>query len=196
MPTPPPIPEEVHTPRLLLRRPQPADAEALCAAISASLPELQPWMFWAQTPPDVEATRENLQDVAAKFGTRENLRYHVWRVPEQAGGALELIGSSGYHALDWRVPKGEIGYWIATAHAGQGYATEVTHALTELALNPAEAGGLGFRRLEIRCDPANQRSARIPPMLGYALDAHLVNDTVAANDLAQVRDTLIFSRTS
>ncbi|THF68772.1 GNAT family N-acetyltransferase [Deinococcus sp. Arct2-2] len=200
MPTPPPIlhtvPPEVRTPRLLLRRPQPADAEALCAAIQASLPELQPWMFWAQTPPDLIATRDRLEDVAAEFDARRELRYHVWRVPEQAGVPLELIGSSGYHALDWRVPKGEIGYWIATAHAGQGYATEVTHALTELALHPAAEGGLGFCRLEIRCDPTNHRSARIPPTLGYTLDAHLVNDTVAANDPGQLRDTLIFSRTS
>ncbi|WP_019009049.1 GNAT family N-acetyltransferase [Deinococcus aquatilis] len=195
MPTPPPIPHEVRTPRLLLRRPQPADAEALCAAVLASLPELQPWMFWAQTLPEVEATRKNLQEVAAKFDARENLRYHLWRVPEQPSQPLELVGSSGYHALDWQVPKGEIGYWIATAHAGQGYATEVTHALTELALTPAAEGGLGFRRLEIRCDPANGRSARIPPTLGYQLDAHLVNDAVAASDPAELRDTLIFSRT-
>ncbi|MDB5044105.1 MAG: family acetyltransferase [Deinococcus sp.] len=195
MPLSPAVPHEIRTPRLLLRRPQSADAEALCAAITASLPELRPWMFWAQTPPDVEATRENLRDVAAKFDARENLRYHVWCVPEQAEEPLELIGSSGYHALDWRVPKGEIGYWIATAQAGRGYATEVTHALTELALTPVADGGFGFRRLEIRCDPANQRSARIPPALGYALDAHLVNDTVAANDPEQVRDTLIFSQT-
>ena len=94
-----------------------------------------------------------------------------------------------------RCPRAKSGTGSPRAHAGQGYATEVTHALTELALTPAAEGGLGFRRLEIRCDPANGRSARIPPTLGYQLDAHLINDAVAANDPAELRDTLIFSRT-
>ncbi|MFC6617118.1 GNAT family N-acetyltransferase [Deinococcus radiophilus] len=31
-------------------------------------------------------------------------------------------------ALDWSVPRGEIGYWIATPHTGQGYALEVAQA--------------------------------------------------------------------
>lgn len=182
------VPAEIVTPRLRLRRPDPADAEALVAAVNASLPELRAWMTWAQAPMTLEASRENLTGAAERFDSRENLRYHVWNAD-----GTELVGSSGYHALDWRLPKGEIGYWIATAHAGQGYAREVTQALTDLALTDRAAGGLGLRRLEIRCDPANGRSARIPPALGYALDARLVNDDVTA-DGSGVRDTLIFSR--
>ncbi|WP_217612437.1 GNAT family N-acetyltransferase, partial [Deinococcus sp. GbtcB9] len=76
---------------------------------------------------------------------REDLRYLVWNAD-----GTERVGSSGSHALDWRVPKGESGYWIATAHAGQGCAREATQALTDLALTDGAAGGLGLRRLEIR----------------------------------------------
>ncbi|MGX9685847.1 GNAT family N-acetyltransferase [Deinococcus wulumuqiensis] len=53
---------------------------------------------------------------------------------------------------------------------------------------------LGFRRLEIRCDARNERSARIPRALGYVQDALLKNDDVAADDPGQLRDTLVFSR--
>lgn len=187
---PPPVPAEVRTPRLLLRAPRPDDAPAVHAAVHASLPELRRWMVWAQRPADLPATVENLREAAGNFGTRENLRYLVWNAD-----GTDLVGSSGYHALDWRVPKGEIGYWIATAHAGRGYATEVARALTDLGLRAPEEGGLGLRRIEIRTDSRNERSARIPRALGYTLDATLVNDDVAANDPAQLRDTLIFSVT-
>ncbi|EYB69376.1 ribosomal protein N-acetyltransferase [Deinococcus phoenicis] len=184
-PTLPPVPGEVRTPRLLLRAPRPGDAPAVHAAVHASLPELRTWMVWAQTPLDLPGTVENLREAAQRFAARENLRYLVWN-PD----GTRLIGSSGYHALDWRVPKAEVGYWIATAHTGQGYATEVTRALTELGLDT-----LGFRRIEVRCDSRNGRSARIPRALGYTLDATFRNDDVAAHDPSQLRDTLVFSVT-
>ncbi|MFC6617117.1 GNAT family N-acetyltransferase [Deinococcus radiophilus] len=53
---------------------------------------------------------------------------------------------------------------------------------------------MGFRRLEIRCDPRNVRSRRIPERLGYRLDAHLVHDARSA-DGRELRDTLIYSQT-
>ncbi|GGM13911.1 ribosomal protein N-acetyltransferase [Deinococcus aerophilus] len=149
------------------------------------MPELRRWMVWAQKPLDLPGTAENLRAAAERFATREELRLLVW-----TADGRELIGSSGYHALDWRVPKAEIGYWIASAHTGHGHAQEVAGALTGFGLN-----GLGFRRIEIRCDAANARSARIPRALGYTLDATLRNDAVAADDPAQLRDTLVFSMT-
>lgn len=179
----PDVPAELLTPRLRLRRPNPADAAALARAVNASLPELKAWMHWAQAPMTEDAARENLRGAAEKFDQRETLRYHVWNAE-----ATEFLGSTGYHALDWRVPKGEIGYWIVSEHAGRGYAREAAQALTTLALDR-----LGFRRVEIRCDPLNTRSARIPAALGYALDARLVNDDVTP-DGQDLRDTLVFSR--
>lgn len=142
-------------------------------------------MVWAQEPLVLPGTAENLRAAAERYATREELRLLVW-----TADGRELIGSSGYHAVDWRVPKAEIGYWIATAHTGHGHATEVARALTTFGLKE-----LDFRRLEIRCDAANTRSARIPRALGYALDATLRHNAVAADDPAQLRDTLVFSVT-
>ncbi|WP_412028449.1 GNAT family N-acetyltransferase [Deinococcus yunweiensis] len=183
--TAPTVPTEFHTARLLLRAPRPEDAQAQVDTVNASLPELRRWMLWAQEPQTLDGARENLTRAADAYATGENLRLMVWN-PE----GTELIGSSGYHSLDWRVPKGEIGYWIATAHTGHGYAQEVAAFLTDYALND-----LRLRRIEIRCDANNERSARIPQVLGYALDARLVNDDVAAADPTQLRDTLIYSKT-
>ncbi|WP_261663550.1 GNAT family N-acetyltransferase [Deinococcus sp. Marseille-Q6407] len=183
------IARELRTARLVLRAPARTDSEAALAAQLASRAELKSWMLWAQEEPTLEGVRAGLAGAEERFGSGEQLRYHVW---DALSG--EFIGSSGFHSLDWRVPKGEIGYWIATPHTGHGYALEVTQALTHFGLAGQEEGGLGFRRLEIRCDPMNARSRRIPERLGYRLDAELVNDTVSA-DAAEVRNTLVFSRT-
>ncbi|QLG11490.1 GNAT family N-acetyltransferase [Deinococcus sp. D7000] len=181
--TAPHVPSELRTPQLLLRAPRPEDAPAVHAAVQASLPELRPWMVWAQEPDDLPATTQNLQAAAERYATREELRLLVWNA-----AGTELIGSSGFHALDWRVPKGEIGYWISSAHTGHGHAQEVAGALTTFGLDT-----LGLRRIEIRCDSANERSARIPRALGYTLDATLRHNAVAADNPARLRDTLVFS---
>lgn len=180
----PDLPTEFRTARLLLRAPRPEDAQAQVDAINGSLPELRLWMRWAQEPQTLEGARENLTRAADAYAKRESLRLLVWNA-----NGTELIGSSGYHSLEWDVPKGEIGYWIATAHTGKGYAQEVAEFLTKYALNTLE-----FHRIEIRCDPLNARSARIPQQLGYTLDAHLKNDERSVNNPTELRDTLIYSK--
>lgn len=67
--------------------------------------------------------------------------------------------------------------------------TEAARALTEFGLDT-----LGFRRIEIRCDPLNERSHAIARRLGYRLDGRLVNNVVAADDPSCLRDTLVFSQ--
>lgn len=184
MTAPADLPTEFRTPRLLLRSPRPEDAAAQVRAIAESHAELRRWMVWAQEVQTPQQATENLTRAQAAYAKGESLRLLVW-----SADGRELIGSSGFHALDWRVPKAEIGYWIATPHTGQGYAQEVAAFLTDYGLNT-----LGFRRLEIRCDARNERSAHIPRALGYVQDALLRNDDVAADDPGQLRDTLVFSR--
>ena len=66
------------------------------------------------------------------------------------------------------VPSFEIGYWIHTAHAGQGYVTEAARALAILAFD-----GLGSRRVEIRMVENNQRSRAVAGRLGFEWEATL-----------------------
>ena len=178
------IPDTVQTPRLLLRAPRKTDGPAMHQAVAASLPELKRWMVWAQQPLDEAGYTSNMAAAAETFAERTELRYLIW----DAGGR-ELLGSTGFHALNWQVPKGEIGYWVHSEHAGQGYASEATQALTGFGF-----GVLGLRRIEIRCDALNEASAHIARKLGYGLDARLVNNLVAADDVDEVRDTLVFSQ--
>ncbi len=176
--------ERIDTARLSLRAPCAENGPALHAAVHASLPELRAWMIWAASPLDELGYIDHLRDAAERFQARTELRYLIFDRTTET-----LVGSTGIHNLNWRVPKGEIGYWVDTRFAGRGLVTEAVIALTEYAQKD-----LRFRRVEIRCDAQNVRSRAVAQRAGYTLDATLINDDVAAHDSSQLRDTLIFSR--
>ncbi len=178
------IPTEIETPRLVLRCPREGDGAPFHDAIHASLPELRPWLTWVQNPLDAQGYEASLRQAASRFLIRQELRYLIFDKAEDI-----LLGGTGFHALDWRVPKGEIGYWVDTRHAGRGYVTEAIEALTALGLKT-----IGFRRIEIRCDPLNEKSHAIPRRLNYQLDGHFVNNAIAPDDPSRLCDSLVFSR--
>ncbi|AZI43155.1 N-acetyltransferase [Deinococcus psychrotolerans] len=187
MPEPVPFPESLSTPRLLLRVPTAADGPLMAAVVNANLEHLRPWMPWAQQPRTPEQQSESMARAHDRFLQGEDLMYLMLK-----GG--QLIGSCGLHRIDWSVPAGDIGYWLDSRHLGHGYVTEMAAALTDLALTPAQRGGLGFERLEIRCDPRNHKSAAVPKRLGYELEARLKRNARDAQHPEQLRDTLVFAK--
>ncbi|WP_161881473.1 GNAT family N-acetyltransferase [Deinococcus alpinitundrae] len=187
MPDPAPFPETLTTPRLTLRVPTADDGPAMAALVNANLAHLRPWMPWAQTPRTPEQQRESMARAHERFLAGEDLMYLMLR-------RGQLIGSCGIHRIDWGVPVGDIGYWLDQRCEGHGYVTETAKALTELALTPAEQGGLGFARIEIRCDARNLRSAAVPERLGFEREARLKRNAADAQQPGQLRDTLIFAR--
>ncbi len=98
-----------------------------------------------------------------------------------------MVGSSGLHRINWDIPKFEIGYWCRKRFQGQGYITESTAAITKFAFET-----LGAKRVEIRCDPKNIRSRRIPERLGFELEGILRNDQLSPS--GELRDTMIFAK--
>ncbi len=100
-----------------------------------------------------------------------------------------MVASSGLHRVNWNVPKFEIGYWATTAYEGKGLITEAVLGIANFAFDTLHAA-----RVEIRCDPANTRSAHVAEKCGFVLEARLKND---ARDVGgSLRDTLVFVRTS
>ncbi len=169
------------TPRLVLRCWNPADAPLLADAVTASVDHLRPWMPWAHAEPEeLEAKVQRLRVFRADFDTDRDYIYGIFSPDER-----EVVGGTGMHP---RVGEGalEIGYWISLRHVGQGYATEAAAALTRVGFEVHE-----LERMEIRCDPLNERSAAVPRKLGYTLDATL-RARVRSVDGA-LRDTLVWS---
>ncbi|ACZ40423.1 GNAT family N-acetyltransferase [Sphaerobacter thermophilus] len=175
------FPEQFETERLLIRAPLPGDGAEVNAAILESLDRLRPWMEWVHPVPSVDDTEANIRQARADFLTRTELRLHLY---EKTTGAF--VGSSGLHRIDWRVPKMEIGYWVRTRYEGQGYVTEAVRGITRFAFET-----LGARRVEIRCDANNARSARVAERAGYRLEARLRSEAITPS--GALRDTLIYA---
>jgi RimJ/RimL family protein N-acetyltransferase len=158
------FPSAFETERLLVRAPRPGDGAELHAAIIESLAELTPWMPWAQEPQSPLTCENDVLSAYADFLARRDLRLQLYlrSAPET------MVGSSGLHRIDWSVPRLEIGYWLRTRFAGQGYATEAVRGVAAFAFRE-----LGAERLEIWCDERNERSAAVARRAGFRHEATL-----------------------
>jgi RimJ/RimL family protein N-acetyltransferase len=170
----------LRTPRLLLRSWRAADAAACKVAIDASLDALRPWIPWAHAEPSTpEAIEARLAGFEREFETGLDWKYGCF-----AADGRGTLGGAGLHP---RQGPGilEVGYWLRPTATGHGYATEMAAALTRCAV---ERHGIG--KVEIRVDPENRASARIPERLGFRLRERLVGN--AKTHDGKARDTLVW----
>jgi RimJ/RimL family protein N-acetyltransferase len=176
------FPESFETERLAIRSPLPGDGPEVHNAVRESIEELSAWMAWPKEHRTVDDSEANARRARVAFLARSELRLHIY-----LKGANTLVGIAGLQGIDWDVPKVEIGYWCRTSFTGHGYITEAVRAITSLAFD-----ALGARRVEIRCDPGNLKSARVAERAGFRLEATLHNNELGTD--GTLRDTLIFAR--
>jgi RimJ/RimL family protein N-acetyltransferase len=175
-------PYRIETERLVLRCWEPSDASALKEAVDSSLDHLRPWMPWAENEPQtIEEKVELLRRFRGNFDLGQDFVMGIFGRDES-----EVVGGSGLHT---RAGDGalEIGYWIRASRAGDGLGTECTAALTRVAFECC-----GVDRMEIRVEPANERSAAIPKKLGYTAEARLRRRLPAAGG-GEPRDMILFT---
>ena len=174
------IPEEIRSERLWLRAPHPQYAVEMNEAIRESIDELRPWMDWAQQAPGLRESIDQQLRAREAFLAREDLQLILF-----CGD--RLVGSSGLHRIDWKIPKFEIGYWVRTSEVGRGYASEAVSTIARFAFEQLSA-----RRVEIRSSARNQRSRAVPERLGFDLEGILRNDSQEPD--GTVRDTAIYAQ--
>lgn len=159
----PPPPYVIRTERLIIRCWEPRDAPLLKDALDTSLDHLRPWMPWAADDPQpVEEKEELLRRFRGQFDLGADFVYGIFAPDER-----EVIGGTGLHTRigDHAL---EIGYWIRASRVRCGYARESAAALTRVAVRVC-----GVDRVEIRVDPANEASLRVPRRLGFKEEATL-----------------------
>ena len=161
------IPERIEGERIYLRSCKPGDGPMVFEAVSASIEELKPWMPWANGIQTEERTEANIRESYADFILRKDLRLHIMRKADDA-----FLGSTGLHRIDWDALKFEIGYWVDSRHAKNGYVTEAVNLLTRFAFDELNAN-----RIEIRADTENKASRRIPENTGFTLEGILRHDS-------------------
>ncbi len=138
-------------------------------------------MAWAQALPSLEESEAYSQGSRNKFASREELPFRAYLRDTE----IFIVGS-GLHRIDWSVPKFEIGYWVRTPYAAQGFVTETVRALTEFAFSQLHA-----RRVEIRMDEQNGRSRRVAERAGFDLEGVLKNDCREVGN--HLRNTCVYA---
>jgi RimJ/RimL family protein N-acetyltransferase len=175
------VPDWIETERLTLRVPRAGDGRMVFASVRDSLEELKPWMPWARDDYSVESSEEWCRRSAADFIERKGLNFLMLL----KNG--EHVGNLGTAALDWDVPKVEIGYWLRTSHCGKGLVTEAVDAVCNVYLK-----SLKFERIEIRADELNERSWRVAERCGFVLEGTLRNDFRYPH--GRLRSTRVYSK--
>lgn len=171
----------IETERLVIRCYQPSDALMLKRAVDASLPELQAWLPWAKyEPEDLPAKVERLRQFRGFFDLGQDFIYAIFDPEEKV-----QIGSTGLHTRLGAYAR-EIGYWANSEYAGRGYITEAVQALLRVGFDIE-----GLQHIEIRCDPRNVNSSKIPERLGFTLEAVLKNRLYDAD--GAWRDVMIWT---
>ena len=178
-----PPPYRIESERLVVRCWEPRDAPLLKDAIDTSLDHLRPWMPWAHDEPQtLDEKVDLLRGFRGRFDAGEDFVYGIFSADES-----EVLGGSGLHT---RAGEGalEIGYWLRVGATGRGFATEMVAALTRVAFAVCNVD-----RVEIRIDPENEPSLRIPRRLGYVEEARLRRRLPARAPGGPRCDSLIFS---
>lgn len=154
------------TERLELRCYEPEDAEELMEVSARNKDHLARFLSWGLDEP--QTIDEKLELIRMWRGQCETERNFVYRVQRREDP--RLIGGTGLHPRP-SADGMEIGYWMDQDEGRQGFATELTAALTRFTLEVQ-----GATRVVIKCLPENEASSRIPEKLGFHKDGLLRRD--------------------
>lgn len=163
------LPDVIPAESIELRRWHPDYAGRLCAAVTASLEELRPWMPWAQESPTVDALATVLAEGDAGFEAGTEWQF-VMVLPDDE----QVVGAAGLHHRHGPATV-EIGYWVRSDTTHHGYATMASRALTSAAFAHLD----DVDEVEIRMDLGNRGSAAVPPRLGFRHTGDVVQEVQA-----------------
>lgn len=164
-PPTPVIPSRIETPRLVLRPYVAEDGPALFEAVQETQDELRLWIPWHDQHPTVEVSTETCVRLGEHFRARTDFTLGIF---DRASG--RFLGGTGLHRIRWELPSFEIGYWLRQSAVGHGYVTESTATLVRLCFEE-----LGAARVELVCDPRNERSTAVAERIGFLDEGTLRN---------------------
>ena len=179
---PAPLPDLIDSTRLSLRRHRVELAATMFDYIERDRVRLSRFLPWPPLITSVEDEVAYIEGINAQWGEGILFDFGLFRKGDDV-----YMGNLGVHSINWPHDGCELGYWLFGDYEGQGYMSEAVAALE------GELFGLGFHRVEIRCEAENHRSAQLPQRLGYHLDGNLRGARRVGSGYA---DTLVFSKLS
>ncbi len=183
----------VETERLLLRPWGDDDVSEAFALIDTHRDALRPTMPWVDAHRDAGACAASIRRYTQCHADErpDELVYGVFQ-----RGSGEAVGGVGLHSFRCETGQAQLGYWIVPPAEGQGYAGEAARALIDHAFTPGDSGGLGLRRIEVRCGAANAGSRRVAEQIGLRHEATLAQERPLPGADDRWDDTLIFAALS
>ena len=152
-------PVTLHTARLTLSVPTPADADAIFEACQDAAIQR-----YTTVPSPYE--RQHAEGFITFAHTR-------WAEGVEATWALreggELAGMVGLHGITFG-GSGELGYWMAPSARGRGLLTEACRAVLDWGF---DTSGAALQRIEWRAVVGNTGSARVARALGFRYEGVL-----------------------
>lgn len=146
------------------------DCKELYRMIDSNRIHLREWLGWVDdmtSPYQYETIIPVwLKQFADNNGFNTGIRYRG-----------ELVGSIGFHYIDWRNKHTTIGYYLAQNAMGRGIMTRSVKALLDYAFYE-----LGLNRVEIRCGEYNLKSRAIPERLGFTIEGRIRDGEVLYNN--------------
>ncbi|QDG52530.1 GNAT family N-acetyltransferase [Persicimonas caeni] len=133
-------------------------AEALYEVIEQNREHIGQWLpfvDWTDGPDD---TLEFIRGARKRWAEGRAVPTSIWLDGQ-------LVGTIGFVNMNREQKRAEIGYWLAAEHQGKGIVTRATRALVDYGF--AE---LGLYRIEVRCEPSNERSFGVPERLGFTFE--------------------------
>ena len=100
----------------------------------------------------------------------------------------QLIGMLSVRGVDWRVPKGELAYFIFPPHQRKGYAKEALTTFKKWCFNT-----LAIHRLYMEVGVKNEESQALARSCGFVQEGHLRQHY--RNGKGDLEDTLVFGTT-
>jgi RimJ/RimL family protein N-acetyltransferase len=142
--------ENLEAGSILLRGYRPGDGAMFFAAIDRHRADLKERLAWTDERRSSADTEAHVRRMQAEFIARRQFVCGIW----SADG--ECLGGAGFHALDWKTPKAELGSFLFPPARGFGHATTAVRQLVQLAFDQ-----LLSNRIHATCDADNDASANV-----------------------------------
>ena len=151
---------QLHTNRLHLRQMKESDSAELFQVWSD--PEVATYMNISPFSDEKQAV-EMIQVLANLAEDNQAIRFSI--IEKESG---TIMGSCGYNYLDYEHARAEIGYDLAKAYWGKGYAAEAVSALVDHGFT-----SLKLNRIEAKVDPRNVNSIKLLEKLEFTREGML-----------------------
>jgi ribosomal-protein-serine acetyltransferase len=151
-----------------LRPLEPADRDAMYAAVMESIAEVSPWLPWCHPAYAPGETAAFIESTIQAWANQSQFTFGIF---ESADGVYS--GSISLNHIVRQNRYGNIGYWVRTSRARRGLASRAVRLVARFAFET-----VGLTRVEIAAIPENLASRRVAEKAGATLETVIRNRIV------------------